>query len=247
MSNLTMSSIRESKNHRLVTLSALLTTFVLILLSGCSSTNSSSSTASPNVASPLPSTQAPVPSSAAPIAGSTPPAAMATPPVQEHLIGMGSETVVTVHGKIVSVNRPKKTVTLDGPRGKQVTIHVYNPYNLEAAKAGAPFVAKFYEIVTIRKLLPGESLPAASLAEGIVSATPGLVPGAVAGTQAQMVVTIDSIDRDKKTVGVEGPDGSIETVSVANPANLKHVKVGDKIVVTLTNVVAIALEPESGN
>jgi hypothetical protein len=90
-------------------------------------------------------------------------------------------------------------------------------------------------------------LPAASLAEGIVSAAPGLVPGAVAGTQAQMVVTIDSIDRNKKTVGVEGPDGSIETVSVANPANLKHVKVGDKIVVTLTNVVAIALEPESGN
>ena len=46
---------------------------------------------------------------------------------------------------------------------------------------------------------------------------------------------------------MEGPDGGIETVSVANPANLKHVKVGDKIVVTLTNVVAIALEPESGN
>ena len=169
------------------------------------------------------------------------------PPSQEHLIGIGSETVVTVHGKIVSVNRQKKTVTLEGPRGKPVTVHVYNPYNLEAAKAGAPFVAKFYEIVSIRKLLPGESLPAASLAEGIVSASPGMTPGAVSGTQAQMVVTVDSIDKDKKTIAVEAPDGSVETVSVGNPANLKHVKVGDKIVVTLTNVIAIALEPESGN
>jgi len=243
-----MSSIREAKNHPLVMLAAMLTTLGLILvLSGCSGTNSAPSTAAPSTASPLPSAQASAPSNAAPIANSTPPAAIATPPSQEHLIGMGSETVVTVHGKIVSVNRSKKTVTLEGPRGKQVTIHVYNPYNLETAKAGAPFVAKFYEIVTIRKLLPGESLPAASLAEGIVSAAPGMVPGAAAGTRAQMVVTIDSIDKDKKTVAVEGPDGSVETVSVANPANLKHVKVGDKIVVTLTNVVAIALEPESGN
>ena len=172
---------------------------------------------------------------------------MATPPSQEHLIGMGSETVVTVHGKIISVNRPKKLVTLEGPRDKPVTIRVYNPYNLEAAKAGAPFIAKFFEIVTIRKLLPGKSLPAASLAEGIVSVAPGMTPGAVDGTQTQMVVTIDSIHKDKRTVAVEGPEGSVETVGVANPANLKHVKVGDKIVATLTNAVAIALEPESGN
>jgi hypothetical protein len=225
-----------------------LTTFVLaLLLSACSGTNSASSTGSPGAASPLPSTQALATSNAAPIANSTPPPAMAMPPSQEHLIGMGSETVVTVHGKIVSVNRATKLVTLEGPRGKQVTIHVYNPYNLEAAKAGAPFVAKFYEIVTIRKLLPGESLPAASLTEGIVSAAPGLVPGAVAGSQTQLVVTIDAIDKDKKTVAIEGPDSSVETVNVANPANLKHVKVGDKIVVTLTNVVAIALEPESAS
>jgi hypothetical protein len=243
MSNLTRSSVCESTNHSLLWLPVMLTTFLsILLLSACSATNSAPSTASPGAV-----TQAPPPSNAAPIANANPPPATATPPSQEHLIGMGSETVVTVHGKIVSVNRPKKLVTLEGPRGKQVTIHVYNPYNLEAAKAGAPFIAKFYEIVTIRKLLPGESLPAASLAEGIVSAAPGLEPGAVAGTQTQMVVTIDSIDKDKKTVAVEGPDGSVETVSVANPANLKHVKVGDKIVVTLTNVVAIALEPESGN
>ena len=172
---------------------------------------------------------------------------MATPPSQEHLIGMGSETVVTVHGKIISVNRPKKLVTLEGPRDKPVTIRVYNPYNLEAAKAGAPFIAKFYEIVTIRKLLPGESLPAASLAEGIVSAAPGLEPGAVAGTQTQTVVTITSMNKDKRPVAFQRPHGSPETVGVANPANLKHVKVGDKIVVTLTNAVAIALEPGSGN
>ena len=128
---------------------------------------------------------------------------------------------------------------------KTFTIKVYNPYNLAAAKAGARFVAKYYEIATIRKLLPGESLPAASLSAGIVSATPGQTPGAVVGKQMQLVVTIDAINKDNKTIAVKGPDGVVETVSVANAGSLKLVKVGEKIVVTVSNVVAIALEPES--
>jgi hypothetical protein len=144
------------------------------------------------------------------------------------------------------VNRPKKLVTLEGPNGKQVTLQVYNPYNLAAAKPGERFVAKFYEIATVRRLMPGESLPPASLAQGIISATPGQTPGAAVGTQVQLLVTVDAIDKHKKTITVEGPDGAAETVSVGNPANLKYVKVGEKIVITLSKVVAIALETESG-
>jgi hypothetical protein len=178
----------------------------------------------------------------------TPPSpATGTLPAQEHLVGIGSATVVTIHGKIITVNRSKKLVTLEGPQGKLVTLHVYNPYNLAAAKAGEPFVAKFYEIVTVRKKLPGESKPVASVAEGIVSAMPGQVPGAVAGTRREIVVTVDAIDIDKETVAVKGPDGSVETITVANPTNLKYLKVGDQIVLTLSNVVAIALEKESGS
>ena len=165
--------------------------------------------------------------------------------MQEHLVGIGSATVVTIHGKIVSVNRAKRLVTLVGPDRKRVTVHVYNPYNLAAAKPGAPFVAKFYEIVTVRKKRPGESLPAASLAEGVVSAVRGQIPGAVAGTSVRLVVTVDGVSPRKDTITVEGTDGKAETVNVANPANLKYVKVGDRIVITLTKVVAIALESDS--
>jgi hypothetical protein len=131
-----------------------------------------------------------------------------------------------------------------GPRGKQVTLHVNNPYNLAAAKAGEPFVARFYEIITIRKKQPGESIPPASLLEGIATAAPGQTPGAVAGQSAELVETITAINR-KETVDLKGPDGIVETVKVANPANLKHVKVGDDIVVTLSRVIAISLDHET--
>ncbi len=183
---------------------------------------------------------APAPSVVAP-----PASAMSTAPTGEHLVGSGSETVITIHGKIAAVNRAKKQVTLEGPNGKKVTIHVYNPYNLAAAKPGAPFVAKFYEIVTIQKTKPGVVTPSASVANGIVSAAPGQTPGGAVASGVQLVVTIDSIDKEKGTVSVKGADGKVETVSVANPKDLKHLKVGDGIIVTLWNVVAIALEKES--
>jgi hypothetical protein len=49
--------------------------------------------------------------------------------------------VIEVHGKILSVDKDKKLVTLQADDGKQVTVHVYNPYNLAAAKPEGPFVA----------------------------------------------------------------------------------------------------------
>jgi hypothetical protein len=174
-------------------------------------------------------------------------AAVAPPAAQngEHLAGIGSETVVTVHGKIVSVDREKQLVTIQGPDGKTFPIHVYNPYNLAAAKAGEPFVARFYEIVTVRKKLPNENIASVSLAQGLISASPGQTPGAVAGTQMQVLATVSAIDAAKNTVELTGPDGTVETVNVANPENLAQVNVGEQIVITLTNVVAVALEKES--
>lgn len=220
--------------------------FCGLLLAACSSKNGQSSASQ---SAPVPTPSAPMTANSAPSATTAPasqstPAAAAPAPSHEHLAGIGSATVVTVHGKIVSVDREKKLVTLEGPRGKQVTLEVKNPYNLEAAKPGEPFVARFYEIVTIRKKRPGETIPAVTLAEGIVSAVPGQTPGAVVGSSVQVVATIVAINKKKKTVDIQGPDGVVETVNVANPAGLKVAKVGSEFVITLTKVTAISLAHE---
>ena len=59
------------------------------------------------------------------------PEALPTPANAE---GASYGTVLTIHGKIVGVNRLKKQVTLEGPEGRKVTLNVMNPYNLQAAK-----------------------------------------------------------------------------------------------------------------
>jgi hypothetical protein len=156
-----------------------------------------------------------------------------------------SITVITVHGKIAEVDKANKQVVLEGPEGRKVTLKVNNPYNLNAAKVGEPVVTRFYEIVTIRKKRPGEVLPSASLKEGVATAKPGGVPGAVAEQKASLVVSVAAIDEANGTVTIKAPDGTIEKVKARDPKNLKQVKVGDDLVVTLDRAVAISLDKES--
>ena len=177
-------------------------------------------------------------------ASATSPAAADAPP-PGNVIATGAASVLVVHGQIISVDQDKKQVTLQAADGKQVTLHVYNPYNLPAAKPGEPFIAKFYEIATIQKLAPGQSPPAPSLTEGIVSAEPGQTPGAALGSQYQFAVTIDAIDKKDKAISLKGPDGVVEVVDVANPEALDQVQVGEHIVVTLTDAVVVALDKEA--
>ena len=156
-----------------------------------------------------------------------------------------SATVITVHGKIAEVNKAKKQLVIEGPEGRRVTLRVDNPYNLDAAKVGAPIVTRFYEVVTIRKKKPDETAPSFSLKGGIATARPGGVPGAVAEAKASVVVSVTAIDETNGTVTVKAPDGTVETVKARNPKNLKQLKVGDELVVTLERAMAISVEKEA--
>lgn len=173
-------------------------------------------------------------------------ASPAATPAQAKPEGVVSATTVTVHGKIVKVNKATKQVTLEGPEGRKVTLYVRNPYNLKAAKVGEPVVAHFYEIITIRKKKPGESVPSASLASGIATAKPGEVPGGSHAVQVTLLVTVDAIDEANGTVTVKAQDGTTETVKPRNRQNLKHLKVGDELVVGIYRAIAISLEKEPG-
>jgi hypothetical protein len=153
-----------------------------------------------------------------------------------------SATVLTIHGKIAAVDETEKLVTLEA-NGKKVTFRVDNPYNLKNSKVGDPVVVRYYEVVSVRKKKADEQIPSVSVKEGITTAQSG-TPGAVAEEQARVLVTVVDIDQANGTVTIKGPDGSIEKVKAADPNNLKLIKAGDELVVTVTRATAIAIEKE---
>lgn len=192
-----------------------------LILAGCASTQTSPEGSAPAEAPALPS----------------------APPVA----GIAAETVITVHGKIVAVDSAKTQVTLEGPGGKDVTLTVKNPYNLQSLKAGDRYVAQFTESVSVIGKGPSDTPPVATLAAGLWTASPGQTPGAVAARQVQLVVVVSAIDQADQRVTLQAPDGSTENIHVTNPVALQGVQVGDRIAITLTQSIAIALAPERGS
>jgi hypothetical protein len=166
-------------------------------------------------------------------------------PAQAQGDSVSSGTVVTFQGKIVAIDKGRKLATLEGPQGRRVTVWVQNPDNLKAAKVGDPYAARFYDIVSVRKKKPGESIQNATTV-GVWTTNPLGVPG---GSRAQLttaVVTVDAIDEANGTVTVKAADGTTQTVKARNPQNLKRIKVGDELVVKNYRAVAISLQKDSG-
>ena len=146
-----------------------------------------------------------------------------------------------------SVDQASKQVTLEGPNGKNITLTVNNPYNLQSLKAGDRYVAQFTEAITIVAKGPSDKPPVATLTAGLWTANAGATPGAVVARQAHLVVVVSAIDQADQRVTLQAPDGSTENIHVTNPDALQGVQIGDRIAITLTQSVAIALAPELGS
>jgi hypothetical protein len=98
--------------------------------------------------------------------------------------------------------------------------------------------------VHVRRKRPGELLPAVSIKEGISTATPGQTPGGVVHSKRKVVLTVTAIDAKDGTVTVKDPDGTEETVKVRNSKYLRHINVGDDLVVSVRQAVAITLDKD---
>ena len=153
-------------------------------------------------------------------------------------------TVLTIHGKVTAVDKAQKLVTIQVPSGKEYTLKVDNPYNLGAVAVGTGVIVRYYEVVSVRKKKPGESLPSLSVNGGVVTAKPGAVPGAVAEEHLKAVVSVVQVDQANGTVTIKGSDGSVETVKANDPKVLSRLKAGDDLVLTASRATAISLERE---
>jgi hypothetical protein len=158
--------------------------------------------------------------------------------------GIRAATVLTIHGTVTAVDKAEKLVTVQVPDGRKYTLKVDNPINLDAATVGAGVVVRYYEVVSVRKKKPGESLPSLSVSSGVVTPKAGGSPGAVAEEHLKAVVSVVQVDKASGTVTIRGADGSTETVKANNPQVLSHLNAGDDLVVTASRATGISLDKE---
>jgi hypothetical protein len=94
----------------------------------------------------------------------------------------------------------------------------------------------------LRKPTSAEKKNPLVLLDAAGKAPPGTSPAAGGLRRFKVVTTIEGLDRPTRTITVKGPMGNYLTARVADPANLTKMRIGENIVVTYTEALAISLE-----
>lgn len=147
---------------------------------------------------------------------------------------------VTAQATVLSVNKSKRTVKLSTEAGDTVEVECGPEVkNFAQIKAKDVVNATYTEKLTITVEGAGEA--GESEEASMTSAKPGEKPKATASAKVTYKANITAIDKEKGTVSLKGADGREATVKPRNPANLEKVKVGDLVVFTYTQALAVSV------
>lgn len=168
----------------------------------------------------------------APAASATSPQASATSGDDLHFV-----SVLTLNGEVVALDPSKLLVTIKGAGGSS-TLEVRSEKELEEVKPGDHVVVRYIEGAQVGKGKAAAAAP--SLKEGIAGAE-------LDGLSAKhpLVASVEGVDAVNQEITIRGAEGSLETIEVTNPAQLRQIKVGDKIVITHAEALALSIEKGS--
>ena len=153
--------------------------------------------------------------------------------------------LVTVTASVESINPTNREVTLKGPLGNSVTFTVdQRVKRLNEIKVGDLVRADYFVSVAaeLRKPTPEEEKTPLVVIDAAGKAPPGTSPAAGGLRRFKVVTTIEGLDRPTETITVKGPRGNTLTARVADPTRLTQMRIGENIIITYTEALAVSLE-----
>jgi Cu/Ag efflux protein CusF len=155
------------------------------------------------------------------------------------------EQSITETAKVEKIDLATRELTLRGPLGNVETI-IVDPAvkRLNEIKVGDQVTAEYYIGIAAELRPPTEEEKAQPflVLEGEGKAPKTSAPAAAAGRTIRVVATIEGLDRPSQTVTLKGPMGRYVTVRVQDPAMLLKPRLGDTVVVTAAEALAISVE-----
>ena len=167
------------------------------------------------------------------------PAAASAPTTRKEAV------LVTITASVEAINLETREVTLKGPLGNTVTFTADQRIKrLNEVKVGDFVRADYYVSLAaeLRKPTAEEEKNPIVLLDAAGKAPPGTSPAAGGLRRFKVVTTIEGLDRPTETITVKGPRGNYLTARVADPSRLTQMRIGEHIVVTYTEALAISLE-----
>jgi len=171
------------------------------------------------------------------------PEAAATPPLTA-----AESVLATVTATVQNIDLAKREVVLKGPTGNVVTFTVDERVRrLDEIKVGDQVTSQYYVSVAGELRAPTEEEkrnPIVVVAE-TARAPKDTHPAGGVLHQTRLVTTVESIDLPTQSLTLKGPLGNSATVRARSMDNLKKIHVGDTIVITYTEALAVSVEKVS--
>jgi hypothetical protein len=144
---------------------------------------------------------------------------------------------------ITAIDATTRTVTLKAKSGETQTFKVGPEVKRFDEFAVGDVIKIEYEQGLALEFQPAgsETVPPTAIATG-GRAGKDEAPGAAAAAGVQATVTVTAIDGAKRLVSFQGPGGNVYQVKAGPKIKLEKLKVGDRLLATYVEAVAIKLE-----
>jgi hypothetical protein len=154
-------------------------------------------------------------------------------------------SVVTKMGTVSSIVKETREITIIGERGGLVSFIASKAVKrFDEIEVGDVIAVEYKEYMKAEFRDP----TAEEIAEPLFiigdarKAKDDQAPGAVAGGLVRAVVTIEAIHRPLMIVVVQGPNGNFLTIEAEDVSLLEKLHVGQVVILTYAEVIAISLE-----
>jgi len=152
---------------------------------------------------------------------------------------------MTISAVVEAIDHETRVVTVRKPDGESVTFTASDEArNLDQVEVGDVLVAEYIESVSIDVIANDGMEANAAEASAMARTKEGEMPGFAAMDATVVTATVEDINLDMNTFKLKGPDGTINEYVARNPENLKRAAVGDLVVITVTEALAITVEEQ---
>jgi hypothetical protein len=153
--------------------------------------------------------------------------------------------LVTVTAKVEAIDQAKRQVTLKGSLGNEVTFVVDERVKrLNEVQVGDEVTADYYVSLAgeLRAPTAEEKEHPLTIIEEGVRAPKGTSPAGGVLRGFKVVATVVGLDLPTQSVTLQGPQGNTGTIRAEHVEKLKQLRLGDTVVVTYTEALAISLQ-----
>lgn len=156
----------------------------------------------------------------------------------------GGEVVQTsrIDATVTAIDTARRRVTLVTPDSGNLTVTAGpDVVNFDQIRVGDQLKITLTEETIVRMAKPGEKTE--DLAEySVTAARKGAKPGVTSSETLQVIATVKAIDLKKHKATLLLSNGSTKTIAVRPDVDLTKRRIGEKVVIRITEVFAIRIE-----